>query len=663
MKKYFIAFCFLIFFPVLIFPQIIYNQRIDSVINLVSPSVLAMTDRQLSGDTISTIGGSPYLIFSRLHSSPSNIKAAQYIYEKFQSYGLTARYQSHSPTNINVIARKTGYKYPYRKFIITAHYDNMLSGSPSPLDTVHGADDNASGVIAVLEAARLLTNYNMPYTVEFVAFDEEEIGLRGSYGYADTCLLFQDTLMAVLNMDMIGWDGNNDGMVRIMTTQFCDIIADMLINCYQRYNISLQAVKMFNSGGSDHIPFWYRGFPAITSIEPQNDFHPYYHTIGDDFSTINMNYLVKNTKANIAALMSLATENYYMIQHNPVQSGMDTSAQTAGAYIFYPIPYGTGNNAPRLYYKINNGTYQYVNAYQIIGYEYYFRIPGQPLGTKVSYYIAAQDSAGIYPLSSPPGAGGINPPGTTPPPAVHTYYIWNIASHTSNCNKPILDNQYTRDTIHITQQGIIEDIEITLNINHSNDGDLLITLVKDQNVSNLSQFNGTGGQNYTNTVFDDSASISIIQGTPPLTGRFKPQVEATGFLGIQMQGDWILRIYDINAGNTGTLLNWSIGIKYSSQVSVKKEENTVANNYMLYQNYPNPFNPSTNIRFDIPKSTRVSLKIYDLAGREVASLVNEFLNKGSYSVNYNASSLPSGVYFYRLETYDFSSAKKMILLK
>jgi len=85
--------------------------------------------------------------------------------------------------------------------------------------------------------------------------------------------------------------------------------------------------------------------------------------------------------------------------------------------------------------------------------------------------------------------------------------------------------------------------------------------------------------------------------------------------------------------------------------------------YDLSQNYPNPFNPSTKINFDIPVDGKVSMKLYDMSGREVANLVNEFKVAGYYSINFSASNLASGVYFYRLTAGEFTATKKMMLIK
>jgi hypothetical protein len=85
--------------------------------------------------------------------------------------------------------------------------------------------------------------------------------------------------------------------------------------------------------------------------------------------------------------------------------------------------------------------------------------------------------------------------------------------------------------------------------------------------------------------------------------------------------------------------------------------------YSLEQNYPNPFNPSTTIKFAIPEVSNVKLTIYNSLGQKVAELVNSTLEAGSYTINWNASNVASGLYFYELSTSDFSSVKKMMLLK
>jgi photosystem II stability/assembly factor-like uncharacterized protein len=96
------------------------------------------------------------------------------------------------------------------------------------------------------------------------------------------------------------------------------------------------------------------------------------------------------------------------------------------------------------------------------------------------------------------------------------------------------------------------------------------------------------------------------------------------------------------------------------------ETNSLSDNitsFYLGQNYPNPFNPSTRIEYNIPAAGIVQLKIYDILGSEVATLVNEYIPAGTYNINFNAGNLPSGIYFYKLQTGNYKQVRKMILLR
>lgn len=92
-------------------------------------------------------------------------------------------------------------------------------------------------------------------------------------------------------------------------------------------------------------------------------------------------------------------------------------------------------------------------------------------------------------------------------------------------------------------------------------------------------------------------------------------------------------------------------------------KNKIANEFLLEQNYPNPFNPITNISFEIPVSAFVTVKVFDILGNELLTIFNSSLESGRHEISWNAEKYSSGVYFYRLETKDFSAVKKMILVK
>jgi photosystem II stability/assembly factor-like uncharacterized protein len=98
-------------------------------------------------------------------------------------------------------------------------------------------------------------------------------------------------------------------------------------------------------------------------------------------------------------------------------------------------------------------------------------------------------------------------------------------------------------------------------------------------------------------------------------------------------------------------------------VGISQLSNTIPGKFTLKQNYPNPFNPSTNLIFEIPNTEIVTLKIYNISGKEVETLINSELTPGIYTFEFNASDLPSGVYFYRLSVNGFTETKSMMLLK
>ena len=101
----------------------------------------------------------------------------------------------------------------------------------------------------------------------------------------------------------------------------------------------------------------------------------------------------------------------------------------------------------------------------------------------------------------------------------------------------------------------------------------------------------------------------------------------------------------------------------SQMVGINQIGQNVPEKFELFQNYPNPFNPSTNIKYQIAKSGDVKLIVYDVLGNEVATLVNEKLQPGTYEIEWNAFNYPSVVYFYKLTAGDYKQTNKMILLK
>ena len=412
--------------------QVAYNHQIDSIVNLVSLQSISKFNRELSGDTSTTIGGQPYTIISRYWEHAGNQKAAQYIYEKFLSFGLDTRYQIYRPNGVNVIAEKIGTKYPNQQFIICAHYDDGPILFPPFSDTIPGADDNASGVSTVLEAARVLSSFNFDYTLIFIAFDEEERVPNGSYGsraYSDSAFANHDSIVGVMNLDMIAWDINKDFNFVVTTDSNSVMLADDMIAASLLYQPNLVPLKNIGFYGSDQLEFWRNGFVAIAPHE--GDFNPYWHTVNDKFSNLNLPYFMSITKAVVGAFASLGWDFKINFIHTPIENSSDTTAKIATVVINSSHQIATGSNAPRLYYKVGTGQFYAMNAFYSILDTFKFSIPGQSFGSEVSYFIAAQDSAGTMVGTLPSGGKGFSPPGSIPPP---TLFIYNIQASSVSGN-------------------------------------------------------------------------------------------------------------------------------------------------------------------------------------------------------------------------------------
>lgn len=120
---------------------------------------------------------------------------------------------------------------------------------------------------------------------------------------------------------------------------------------------------------------------------------------------------------------------------------------------------------------------------------------------------------------------------------------------------------------------------------------------------------------------------------------------------------------DANQADNGVISVNQVAWNYGSGATSVDRIEELANDFVLSQNYPNPFNPTTNIQYSIPEASHVSLKVYDVLGNEVATLVNQELSSGVYNSKFDASALSSGIYFYTLTADNFIATKKLILIK
>jgi subtilisin-like proprotein convertase family protein len=243
-------------------------------------------------------------------------------------------------------------------------------------------------------------------------------------------------------------------------------------------------------------------------------------------------------------------------------------------------------------------------------------------------------------------------------PAVDTIFIENFGRY--SFQQPF--------DVSIVIDRVIHDYvnDLGFNLTHHTVFDTLIYRVE-----------GVGGENFKNTILNEPLGVPFSNSSAPFSGFFQPYNPLSSFLSVPTNGEWILTINDHKQGDDGILEGWSIVISQSTISSIEPEDFKLPVGFSLYQNYPNPFNPSTKIKFTIPSVGTsfmkfVQLKVYDVLGNEVATLVNEELPAGEYEVEFDTKSissfrlarnLSSGIYFYQLKAENFIETKKMILIK
>jgi photosystem II stability/assembly factor-like uncharacterized protein len=198
---------------------------------------------------------------------------------------------------------------------------------------------------------------------------------------------------------------------------------------------------------------------------------------------------------------------------------------------------------------------------------------------------------------------------------------------------------------------------------HPNVSDLVLLLTHEGITDTLVAQGEISGSDIIGCKFSDGASAPIAEGEAPYADNHKPHSSLSVFNGLSPNGEWKLTVVDMVSGNAGVLQSWGLKIFYELATCVDNQVIESPRIFKLYQNYPNPFNPMTTIKYDIPKASYVTLKVFNMLGQEVAILVDEKQEAGSYEVQLNGFKLPSGVYFYQFKANNYSSTKKLILTK
>jgi Zn-dependent M28 family amino/carboxypeptidase len=244
--------------------------------------------------------------------------AADWIYAKLEGYGLEVSFEEFEyggKTMRNVIGRWPGILNPDRVFIIGAHYD---STSQTPWTLAPGADDNASGVAAVLEAARILQGYQFEDTIEFVLFGGEEQGRRGSQFNAAEAAAIGKTVVGMINIDMIGyWPASSDMEMDIGKNTLSSWLAAVAEDAAVTY-ASLPVHNWPDTGVcfDDQVSYWDEDIDGIVLMNcyeahanpgGSGESTPHYHRTSDTSATLDLAQTTEAVRAAVAAMAMLAT--------------------------------------------------------------------------------------------------------------------------------------------------------------------------------------------------------------------------------------------------------------------------------------------------------------------------------------------------------------------
>ncbi len=226
---------------------------------------------------------------------------------KTDSFHIVRTYRSivYDQMQYNVIVTVPGTKYPDSLCIAGAHYDDVL-GTGDPLTAGRGANDNASGVAALMEIARAFSreDFKPETTVKFIAFGAEELGLLGSYDYASDPEGFENSVRFMLNFDMIAYEVSppSGWIVNILDYDNSHVLRREAEELGARYTNLLFTNNNSVNNRSDSYPFYLQGYKALFFFS--NDSDPNYHTLNDVTGNCNFSYCREVVKVAAALLVN-----------------------------------------------------------------------------------------------------------------------------------------------------------------------------------------------------------------------------------------------------------------------------------------------------------------------------------------------------------------------
>jgi hypothetical protein len=591
--------------------------------------------------------------------------------------------------------------------VIGGHYDSTTPNhSIAP-----GADDDASGTACVLEVARVLSNYTHDYTITFVAFCGEEQGLLGSEAYASTAAANGDDIIGAFAVDMIGYVEPGDAVdIDIVSNTSSQWIRDLVIDVGGAYVPGFPVVpgSLPGGAGSDHSSFWAAGYDAILFFEDTDDYSPYIHTASDVVGTSynHPTMALNSVKVATGLMATMAKAPPVVISHTPLENTPDTqNPYRAVAEILTTTTLNPDSLLVR--YSTAAGTFDLTMSSTGGPNEFEAFIPAQLGGTFVDYFIVAEDMD-AHRVTHPADA----------PSEVHGFFVGAIT--------PIVEDDIEVEsgwTAGVPGDNATTGIWVRVDPNGTNSGSTPVQPEDDHTpapgvncfvTGNAPPGSSQGSNDVDNGKTTLLSPVYDLSGYPNAWAHYYRWFSndtgsgaGTDAWAVDVSSDggtsWASVEYTFDSNHAWDLVTRDLTelISLTSQVQFRfiarddspgsiveaaiddfsimtYEEPTtavlergpaVASRIVLEQNEPNPFNPETTIRFSIPApGQKVTLRIFDLMGREVTRLLEDEPVIGAAAVRWDGrsaigSEMPSAVYFYRLDAGEKSFTRKLVLVR
>ncbi len=251
-------------------------------------------------DSLVILSGEKDPVLSNRGNKAGRAAARKFLRDEFESFGFSVSEQNYG-SGVNLIAEKQGSSG--KVLIVSAHYDSVNNA---------GADDDGTGVVAMLATAKLIAGKPLKHTVRFVAFDEEELGLIGSAAYAKSIVAKGEkgAILGDVHMEMMGYNARGDGKFHVITCDRPDsqFMADAFARVVTRLNSGLTITRACTDR-SDHSSFWKQNIPALVMSENffGGDSNPCYHKKCDKMDQMHLSYFerVAEASANLVATLVL----------------------------------------------------------------------------------------------------------------------------------------------------------------------------------------------------------------------------------------------------------------------------------------------------------------------------------------------------------------------